>query len=288
MEKETEKMRVLLVSEYFYPRSKGGTEKYVHELARGLRSHAHEVFILTVSDDSAVYDFDGFAVHNIAFCSDKQSRVIANIDPPDNLDAFREVLSNISPDVVHFHTLTTSAGIFHIQAAATMGAKLFFTSHIPGNTCIRGDLMRYGTSGCDGRVRLRGCLSCYMNGRGLPRGLAEPLSVITRTLKSPDPLWRAADIKKELLDQIRETCRFVIVLSEWQRRVYLRNGFTDENLIVSRHIFKKAAPLRSGNEKTPVTVGFAGRISPEKGLHVLLSAFRRLDASVFKLSIAGI
>ena len=46
-------MRVLLVTDYFYPQSSGGTEKYVYELAQALRADGIDVIILTVSDSSA-------------------------------------------------------------------------------------------------------------------------------------------------------------------------------------------------------------------------------------------
>jgi len=35
-------------------------------------------------------------------------------------------------------------------------------------------------------------------------------------------------------------------------------------------------------------IGYAGRVSPEKGLHVLIEAFKKLDSSTFQLSIAAI
>jgi glycosyltransferase involved in cell wall biosynthesis len=100
-------MRVLLVTDYFYPQSSGGTEKYVHELARGLRADAIDVIILTISESSRSYRFDDFEVHAIPPNTDNRKEVIAGITPANNLQPFIDKLSELKADVVHFHTLTT-------------------------------------------------------------------------------------------------------------------------------------------------------------------------------------
>jgi glycosyltransferase involved in cell wall biosynthesis len=176
-------MRVLLVTDYFYPQSSGGTEKYVHELAQGLRAGSIDVIILTINKSSGSYDYDGFEIHTIPPNTNNSKKVIAGITPANNLQAFIDKLSELKADVVHFHTLTTSINIYHYQAAKQTGAKVIFTSHIPGNTCLRGDLMRYGNEICDGKVRLNTCLSCYLNARGVPKVISPIAAKAMRILK---------------------------------------------------------------------------------------------------------
>ncbi|WP_158992216.1 glycosyltransferase [Mucilaginibacter sp. L196] len=281
-------MRALLVTDYFYPQSSGGTEKYVHELAQGLRSAGIDVIILTISESSGSYQFDDFEIHTIPPNTDNRKEVIAGIMPANNLQSFIDKLSELKADVVHFHTLTTSISIYHYQAAKQTGAKVIFTSHIPGNTCLRGDLMQYGQEICDGKVRLNTCQSCYLNTQGLPQILSPLAAKAMRLLKQPSQLSQASAIKKDHLEKIKATCSTVVTMSNWQQDVFLMNDFNPDQLALSRHTFKQINDHQELKNTNPITIGFAGRISPEKGLHVLIDAFKQLDPTRFTLLIAAI
>jgi glycosyltransferase involved in cell wall biosynthesis len=280
-------MKVLLVSEYFYPATSGGTEKYVHELATGLRQQGAEVELLTVSDGPP-YIFDGFSVHTLAPNHDQRRKVIAGLVPPDNLEAFEGLIAAISPAVVHFHTLTTSVGSFHFEAAAKRVGRVLFTPHVPGTTCLRGDLMRFGKEACDGKVRPGTCLACYLNKRGIPRSLSPGLAGVMRALGWPQLLSDAAQFKKAQLARIRASCFRVVTLSNWQRAVFAANGFTDEQLAVIRHSFRPSLSSRKKAGAPPLVIGFAGRGAPEKGLDLLINAFERLSHKDFILDLSVI
>jgi glycosyltransferase involved in cell wall biosynthesis len=281
-------MRVLLVTDYFYPQSSGGTEKYVHELAQGLRADGIDVTILTINKSSANYQFDDFEVHTIVPNTDNSKTVIAGITPANNLQSFIDKLSELKADVVHFHTLTTSISIYHYQAAKQTGAKVIFTSHIPGNTCLRGALIRYGQEICDGKVRLNTCLSCYLNAQGLPKAISPLAAKAMRILKHPPLLSQASAIKRDHLEKIKSVCSTIVTMSNWQQDVFLMNGFNPDQLALSRHTFKQISDHQEVETRGHVTIGFAGRISPEKGLHILIDAFKQLDTIRFTLLIAAI
>jgi glycosyltransferase involved in cell wall biosynthesis len=281
-------MRVLLVTDYFYPQSSGGTEKYVHELAQGLRACGIKVIILTISESLVSYQYDQFEIHTIPPNTDNSKKVIAGVTPANNLQFFIAKLSELKADVIHFHTLTTSISIYHYQTAKQTGAKVIFTSHIPGNTCLRGDLMQYGNEICDGKVRLNTCLSCYLNAQGLPRVISPLIAKAMRTLKQPPLLSQASSIKKDHLENIKATCSTVVTMSNWQQDVFLINGFNRGQLNLSRHTFKQIIEQPESKASDHITIGFAGRISPEKGLHILIEAFKQLNTTRFTLLIAAI
>ncbi|WP_179415177.1 glycosyltransferase [Mucilaginibacter sp. E4BP6] len=281
-------MRVLLVTDYFYPQSSGGTEKYVYELAQALRVDGIDVIILTISYSSASYQYDQFDVHTIPPNTDNSKTVIAGVIPANNLQSFINKLSELKANVVHFHTLTTSISTYHYQAAKQTGAKVIFTSHIPGNTCLRGDLMRYGKEICDGKVRLNTCLSCYLNARGLPKSISPISAKIMRVLKQPPLLSQASSIKKDHLEKIKTVCSTIVTMSNWQQDVFLINAFNPGQLNLSRHTFKQISNQQEAKASDHITIGFAGRISPEKGLHILMEAFKQLDTTRFTLLIAAI
>jgi glycosyltransferase involved in cell wall biosynthesis len=281
-------MKVLLVTDYFYPQSSGGTEKYVHELAQGLRTSGIDVVILTLNNPSANYQYDNFEVHTIPPNTDNRKEVIAGVAPANNLQPFINKLSELKADVVHFHTLTTSISVYHYQAAKQTGAKVIFTSHIPGNTCLRGDLMKYGQEICDGKIRVNNCLSCYLNAQGLPKAISPVVANAMRVLKQPSLLSQASAIKKDHLEKIKEACDTVVTMSNWQRDIFLINGFAPDKLLLSRHTFNQISNQQETKNNHHITVGFAGRVSTEKGLHILIKAFKKLDKNRFTLLIAAI
>jgi glycosyltransferase involved in cell wall biosynthesis len=281
-------MRVLLVTDYFYPQSSGGTEKYVHELAKGLNDSTTDVTILTIAQNIGNYNYNGFEVHTIPENTDGRKEVIAGLLPANNLQHFIDKITELQPDVIHFHTLTTSLSTFHYQAAKQTGSKIIFTSHIPGNTCLRGDLMRYGEEICDGKVRLNTCQSCYLNARGLPKAVSPLVAMAMRTLKQPHLLSQSSAIKKQQLEIIRTTCNTVVTMSNWQQDVFLVNDFTPEQLTLSRHTFNQIGNYSKQQNVDQIVIGYAGRVSPEKGLHILIEAFERLNNNKFQLSIAAI
>ncbi len=281
-------MRVLLVTDYFYPKSSGGTEKYVHELAQGLRANGIDVIILTINKSSGSYQFDNFEVHTIPPNTGNRKEVIAGVAPANNLQSFIDKLSELKADVVHFHTLTTSLSVYHYQAAKQTGAKVIFTSHIPGNTCLRGDLMQYGQEICNGKVRLNTCLSCYLNAQGLPKVISPVVAKTMRILKQPTLLSQASAIKRKHLEKIKTVCSTVVTMSNWQQDVFLINGFNPGQLTLSRHTFKQINDHQGARTNDYITIGFAGRISPEKGLHILIDAFKQLDVTSSTLLIAAI
>lgn len=282
-------MTVLLVSEYFYPHSTGGTEQYVYELAGALVSANIHTTILAVSTPADSYRYNNIEVHTIPFNNNFSKQVIGGITAADNLQAFINKLNELQPDVVHFHTLTTSIGTFHYEAAHKTGAKVIFTSHIPGNTCLRGDLMRYGETVCDGKVRLNTCLACYLNANGIPKVISPVVAKAMRILKYPAVLSQASAIKQQQLEKIKAICSHVVTLSNWQQQVFLINGFTPAQLILSRHTFKGVpSNFKQDPQSGIITIGFAGRVTPVKGLHILIEAFKKLDSKLYELQIAGI
>ena len=66
------------------------------------------------------------------------------------------------------------------------------------------------------------------------------------------------------------------------------NGFNPDQLALSRHTFKQICDHQEVENLEHITIGFAGRISPEKGLHILIDAFKQLDTTRFTLLIAAI
>lgn len=283
-------MKILLVTEYFYPQSSGGTELYVYNLAKALQKQNHQAEVLSVCDGAQKQTiYNDIIVHYIPFNQNIKTAVINGEEPADNLESFSNTIQEINFDIIHFHTLTTSIGVYHIQVAKQSGFKIVLTSHIAGHTCLRGNLMRLGKFVCDGKVEEKKCLTCYLQ----YRGIAEPFNYLSafaiRTIGFPQNMIKVVAHKKNELQKLRNSLDRLVVVSNWQRDVFMKNDFDPQHINLCRQAVE-ICKTSSKTEKNPdkLIIGFIGRITAVKGLHVLLSSLKNISLDKVELRIAAI
>ena len=125
-------MKVLLVSEYLIFDSIGGTEVYISALANFLLQENNEVYYLKSSYNNSFSE-----INNVYTLSQKDSEKI-------RLNNFKNILNELKPDVVHFHTISKSINFEFLRLSKSIGIKTYLTSHTPDLTCMRGDLLQLG------------------------------------------------------------------------------------------------------------------------------------------------
>ncbi len=283
-------MRILLVSEYFYPQSSGGTELYVYNLAVSLQKQQHEVFILSVNNEiKENFTYKSLSVSYIPFNQNFQTSVITGEQPADNLSQFLAIIEAIKPNIIHFHTLTTSIGAFHVEIAKNAGFKVVLTSHIASHTCIRGNLIQLGKLICDGKVEEKKCLTCYLQHRKIP----EPFNVIAsfgiRFTQLPKNYASIVKHKQKELSILKISLNQLIVVSNWQQQIFIKNGFDQQKITLSRQAININKTLKSKETiSKKLVLGFIGRISKIKGLHVLLASLKQIFTENIELRIAAI
>lgn len=281
-------LKILLVSEYFFPKSTGGTELYVYNLAKSLIELGNEVTILSCIEGSVDYNYNGISVITIPFNRDYDTRVIKEEIASDNLDQYISKIKDYKADIIHFHTLTTSIGYYHIKASIELGFKVVLTSHIPGHICLRGDLVYMNREVCDGIIESNKCMSCYHHSKEIIR----PFNHLTATmLKFGGYFFSSIDSaksKKIRLLKLTSMLSAVIVVSGWQKVMFLANGVDPSKLKVCRQaVFRTFKNVNRISNNT-LTLGFISRITQGKGLHLLLNALDKIDPNLFKLNIAAI
>ena len=283
-------MKILLVTEYFYPQSSGGTELYVYNLAKALQQKLHQVEVLSVSDSGRkVSNYNGIVVHYIPFNKNPETAVIAGQKPADNLGFFVKTVQKINPDVVHFHTLTTSIGAFHAEAVKQNDYKTVLTSHIASHTCLRGTLMQNGKKVCNGKVEEQKCLSCYLQNQGVPEPLNRLLTFAVRVTGFPNNLAKVVTRKKNELAKLNLNLDRLVVVSNWQKAAFTENNFSEVKTTLCRQAIETCQIATTKKiEKSKLVIGFLGRISVIKGLHVLLYALKNTAVKNFELKIAAI
>lgn len=274
-------MKIILITDYFYPLSNGGTEKYVYLLAKHLAKE-YEVRILSIHQESKKDIFSNLIIDYIPANTDNSTAVISGLRPPNNIKIFEDYLNEQQPDIVHFHTLTTNFNQHHTKISNDLGIKTFFTSHIPGHQCLRGDFMYHGKKPCDGKVEKRKCIKCVTLYNKKP-ALQRISKYLYYNLKCNDPV----NTKLLQLKAIEESTEKIIAVCNWQKEFLIKNGINDKNLSICRQEVSSREIIKIKSTDT-LRLGFIGRIDPVKGLDLLINALKAINYENVQLTIAAI
>jgi len=248
-------MRVLLVhNRYRHP---GGEERHVELLAHHLRAAGVAADVLEL-DSQEVRD-DRIAMIRAGFRT-PYSRAGAAV--------VRERLRHHPADVVHFHNLWPLLTPAALRAARTAGARVALTLHNYRFACPSGTLFANERRhlSC-----LRGSsLACAVRHSGTPFGQRLVYGVSLALQRRFDMLNRWVDV--------------FVAPSAYIRRRAIEAGIDGRRVIVVHNGINLPPPVRSvGHE----FVLYAGRLSVEKGLNVLLTAASKLPHRQFVVAGAG-
>jgi glycosyltransferase involved in cell wall biosynthesis len=229
-------MRLMIVIAGRLDREYGGGQAYVRNLVEALAAAGHEVKVTSNFDDIG--------------CE--------------------------KPDVVHAHGLKEAAA----RAACVAGVPCVVTVHHGGLVCPQGALLDWEDRVCHRPVEQPVCTRCCLRGRwwgnapfAVGRLLRRLPNIPFVTPAMTTPL-AVAEKRAEIAALTRDITRFVAP-SVAAQEAMLRNGIPRERITVVPHGIKPLAP-RPVPGGPPVRFAYVGRIGREKGLHVLVEAFRRL------------
>jgi glycosyltransferase involved in cell wall biosynthesis len=215
------------------------------------------------------------------------------------------LISN-TPDVVHFHHIAGSNGITaeHVRIASTLNVKIIFTAHLVGQTCFTGNQLFCGKYNCDGTIKLIKCTFCFNYSKKL--GLLSTiltifsflLSKLNLNIKSQNKLFTALNIsnqikkKKQDFQTIIDSSHVIIAISKWYYDTLLLNNVSPEKLKFIPQSLPKfpnecQINLNIQNKSRPLNILYIGRITSEKGLHILLDALFTLNCDDYRLDIYG-
>jgi glycosyltransferase involved in cell wall biosynthesis len=182
-----------------------------------------------------------------------------------------ELIERERPDLLHLHNPYPLLSPWVVRTAQKHGLKVIHTVHNYRQVCAPGLYFR------DGRI----CTECRGKAFPLPairhtcyRGSKAQSAIMATTLTVHRGTWHRVDRYIALTDRIAEHLRDFGIPDE---RVAIKpNGIPD--------------PFSSGGGPAPPGAGFlfAARLSPEKGLALLLDAWRRHPSGALgPLRIAG-
>lgn len=298
-------MDVVLAVHHFPPRYIAGAELYTYRLARGLLRLGHRVEVVCVESITegtlepccVSEEYEGIPVHrlffNLALAPDPARWEFWN----PRLGAWLgQFLEHRRPDLVHFqagYLLTGSA----LEAAQALGIPTVLTLHDYWFLCPRIHLQRPDGALCGVPDDPAECVWCRLTekrryrlpdqathgavGRLVRRALSRPL--LARQTG-----WQArVGVIRERRERLSRVLRGVDVLltpSHFLAEMVISRGdLPPDRLRYLRYGLDCGTGWRPGlsekDRQGGLRVGYLGQIAPHKGVHVLVEAFRSLDAS---------
>jgi len=275
-------MRILVVVHRYPVKGGAGAENYSRQLCDELARN-HEILVVTRSEVfqgeyCETCDINGFPYPVIAFVKHTRDtdRLDKNYWNPDLDAAFSHICQSFQPDVVHFqHCISLSTSM--VSCAARLEIPVFFTLHDYWFICP--DIIMLDSQGkpcsdwsSDGR-----CRNCLFRKSPGPKILIQGKKYIhTRRKRMHDALMKCKKILVPSLPLQRTIIDFGIPASRTQ---YWPHGIA-QDWIVHRKKFK--TPLHS-----PIRIGYIGTFAYQKGVDLLLQAFKSLDEPNAELHLYG-
>ena len=140
-------MKIVHLCGWYFPDPQSHGENYVAMLASRLVAAGHQVTIAApdpVGTTERSYRHEDVSVYRYPVpgkptIQEAQHRTVAR-----GAERLHAWLSEMRPDVVHFHAFATGAGPQELRAARAAGARVYATAHTGslGFLCQRGTMMR--------------------------------------------------------------------------------------------------------------------------------------------------
>lgn len=253
-------MQIGLLVEYLGPR--GGTEEYIRAVSEGLLAGDQGLDLL-YEQRTAIHgaDWERFV--------DRVRSSAAPARARDRREWLAEYLSSARPDLLYVHNISF---VEDVMAVAAGKVPIVRYIHDFRPVCLRtSKVFPVSRQNCDRALGV-GCLlhGCSI---GPGRGGALPVS------------WNHIPAKLAERNACRRMDR-VIVASGFMRDLLLRNGFSNDRIIVLPYFCPLPQPVAPLEFSAGSRLLFVGQIEKFKGLSVLLSALRLLPPSV-TLDVAG-
>jgi len=247
-------MKIALVHNFY--RCFGGEDAMVNDLKALLQDHGHQV---------SCFFRDSNELNGI---SGQLKALFAGIYNPFAVRAFKRFLVLEKPDLIHIHNLFPLISPAILPVCRKMGIPVVMTVHNYRLICPCGLFYTAGHI-CEECSR-HGEWSCFAH--NCMGNRAQSAAYALRNWVARRSSWYHDNVNRFL------------ALTQFQRGKLIENHFAPERIAVLPNMVKPPAmPLLSGGEY----VAFAGRLSPEKGIALLLEAASRLPDIPFRLAGAG-
>lgn len=188
---------------------------------------------------------------------------------PRSVKEIKNILKKEKPDLVHIHNLYPLISPAILPVIKKMGVPIVMTVHNYRLLCPNGLFFTKGKicEKCTGTVKELNCIINNCEG-----------SLFKSTGYAVRNFW--SRVKKQYMDNVD----VFLCLTKFQKKKLVANGFSAKKCDVLPNFYNKEIEESDSNNIKSDYVAFAGRISPEKGITLLLKAAQKLPHIPFKLA----
>ncbi|MEQ1907970.1 MAG: glycosyltransferase family 4 protein [Vicinamibacterales bacterium] len=302
-------MKIVLASPHFPPRFIGGVETFVKRLADGFLRLGDQPTVIAVEaidgpSGAPRIDVDsalGYPVYRVSLDLTKSGRPLAfHYGAPQVDQAIGEIISAISPDIVHLHS-GYLLGVGWLARARAGGATTLLSLHDYWVLCPRMTLTHPDGRICSGPESAAKCAWCLATERRRYRVLdtwtggavgrtVARLGAAPGVSRMMGPTSSVAAVLERQRAQLTHVSQIdaMVSPSRFMRDQAVAAGFPGERIHVIRSGVVSNISRRPVQSVGPIRrFGFLGQVAPHKGVHVLIDAVRRLEGAPLTLTIHG-
>lgn len=220
------------------------------------------------------YKRDNLSYHVIDAPDSWGDDVSSQVDWVASVEWAKKVLLEIKPDILHQHYWKKMW--FFMEAAIQLKIPTIYTVYDYGLPCIRQFLVTSENQLCKEKPNLNNCYTCEIKNNINSRKQIEKHNEISELFKR----W----------SKIANNLNALIVTSPFAKELYTNQGVNNKIIFErpwfynQKNIKQKAINKLDKN----ITIGFIGRLVPEKGLHILLDSLLLINnKESIKLRVAG-
>jgi glycosyltransferase involved in cell wall biosynthesis len=303
-------MKIAIATHHFPPKYYAGAELYAYLLARHLIELGNEVEVVTIESidhgglepvcETDIYN--GITVHRLSYNHNLAARPFQLLYRNPYLGKwFRQYLNKFQPGLLHVNSGYLLGGTV-IEEAKAFGISTALTLHEYWFLCPINSLLQTSGRVCDKPVPATQCKWCLLTKKRRYRLLDKKTNgwlgdtyvracniPVFRDLASRDADIRDISDRREYLSRIFQLVDLVISPSKFLIDKMEAYGFTHPNMIQLPYGLENIPNYINERADHPeqLRIGYRGRISPEKGIDILIDAFKMTSGEKLSLHIFG-
>ncbi len=276
-------MRILHVTHQYMPEYIGGTELYTRWVAEGLSKREHDVSVFYHASDERIALSSRIDAYNVQVWSVSAGKItpgrrfLATFGKPRLLKAFRQVIAETKPEIIHIQHLM-GLPISLVNYIRQMGIPYVVTLHDYWWVCANAQLItNFDRTICDGPQVYWNCARC-----ALARARC------STAFWAMPPLMALLARRNRLLRNILMDTAAIIAPTQFVAGWYATHGISEQRITVLPHglPIPDKLPARDRTRNKGIRFVYIGGLSWQKGVHILLEAFNGVDGNA-ELWIAG-
>ncbi len=276
----------------------GGTELFVKKIAKSQILLGNQIFIVcpNIIDEDFFSLIDGIYLYKFRSPNPNNLKSISSgYVCPKNIFFWEKWLSLIKPDVLHVHVYEPYT-FWYLKIAQKLCVNIYITPHIAQFSCISKGLLFNGIQKCNGHIDFKRCNQCFdeiFRNKNNNIQLVKKLSFFSKYIKY---FLRAINVanynliiqKRYNLNRVKKIINKMIVLTNDYNDVLISNGFNQKEIIIAKYKFVNSVPNDNDINDCIIhifKISFIGRMSKEKGVHVLIDSLTKLKVSNFSIEL---